>query len=177
MSAERELSLLRAQNPFKLAIVSGAPFTRPNDTTAYASGDLVANSVTAASVVPITLTVASAIDALFRIRRVRLKKSGVVITNASFRVHFYRNTPGVPAGGDNAAWSTAEAGYLGSIDVTVDKAFTDGAKGFASATIGAEIIAQPTSGAATIFALLEARGAYTPAAQEIFTIEAEIEQA
>jgi hypothetical protein len=177
MGIETALEGLRGHNPFKLAIVAAASFTRPNDTTAYASGDLVANSTTAATVTRSSLSVSRLADSLIRIRRVRLKKSGAVITNASFRVHFYRTDPGVPAGGDNAAWSTAESGYLGSIDVTIDKAFTDGAKGFGAATAGAEVIAQPGVGLQTIFALIEARAAYTPAAQEIFTLEAEIEQA
>lgn len=168
MGIEKEISNL---NPFRWAVAS-ANFTRPADTTAYASGDLVANNTTAGSVAALSLTIARGNDLLFCVRRVRLKKSNATLTNASFRVHFHRTAP-TPTNGDNGAWLTTEAGYLGSVDVTVDKAFADGAKGLGAFAAGAEIVAQPTSGAQTIFALIEARAAYTPASAEVFTLEVE----
>jgi hypothetical protein len=156
-----------------------ANFTRPADTNVYASGDLVANSVTAASVVPLSFTMARINDASGMIRRVRLKISGTVITNASFRIHFYRNDPSASSGianGDNGVWSTKEAGYLGSCDVTVDKAFTDAAEGVGIPNNGTEINFIPTSGAQTVYALIEARAAFTPISAEVFTVTAEILQ-
>lgn len=157
------------------ADVASGNFTRPNDTTAYASGDLVANSTTAGSVTPISLTVARANDATGMIRRVRLNKSGTGTTNASFRVHFYRTSPTL-TNGDNGVWLSTVAGYLGACDVTIDKVFSDAAKGTGAPLVGSEINFLPTSGARTIFALVEARGAYTPAAQEVFTVEVEVLQ-
>jgi hypothetical protein len=70
-----------------------ATFTRPADTNVYASGDLVANSTTAGSVAPMAFTIGR--DALGKggmVRRVRLRKSGTSITNASFRLHLYLQT-------------------------------------------------------------------------------------
>lgn len=153
--------------PFYADYVTATAFTRPNDTTAYASGDLVANSTTAGSVVPVSLTLDKTTHAVpFGIKGVRLKKSGTGVTNASFRVHFYTASP-VVTNGDNGAWlSDNAATYLGSVDVTVDKAFSDGAAGVATAT---ELVAVPSS-AGVIYALVEARGAYTPGAQETFTL-------
>lgn len=147
-----------------------ASFTRPADTTAYASGDLVANSTTAGSVVPLTVSAANLAGGEAAVRRVRLMKSGTGVTNAAFRVHLYRESP-VPANGDNGAWSTDEAGWLGAVDVTIDKAFTDGAVGVAAAAAGAEIAFDR---ATALYALIEARGAYTPASGEVFTLEAEV---
>ena len=69
-----------------------ASFTRPNDTTAYASGDLVANSTTAGSVVPLQIdlgNVAAVGHGITRITRARLTKSGTSPTNANFRIHLY----------------------------------------------------------------------------------------
>jgi hypothetical protein len=149
-----------------------ANFTRPADTNVYASGDLVANSVTAASVVPLSWTVARINDSTGMIRRVRLKISGTVITNASFRVHLYQNDPSASSGianGDNGVWSTKEAGYLGSCDVTIDKAFTDGAEGVGTPNNGTEINFIPKSGTQTIYGLIEARAAFTPISAEVFT--------
>lgn len=149
-----------------------ANFTRPNDTTAYASGDLVANSTTAGSVTPLTYTSAASFFGQFYIRRARLKKSGTSVTNASFRVHFYGASP-TCANGDNAAWSTTESTYYGAADVTVDQAFSNGAKGVGAPNSGTEIPVEFTQGSA-FYCLIEARGSYTPAAQEVFTLELEL---
>src|SRR5712691_11966257 len=104
-----------------------AGFTRPNDTTAYASGDLVANSVTAGSVVPMEIAIqGNSMPGSTRITRVRLAKSGTTATNANFRVHLYGASP-TPTNGDNGARLTDQAlNYLGAIDVAAMKAFSDG---------------------------------------------------
>lgn len=155
--------------------VASASFTRPSDTTAYASGDLVANGTTAGSVVPLSLTVARVALGSGMIRRCRLRKSGTSLTNAQFRVHFYSTAP-TPANGDNGAWSTdGVANYLGAVDVTIDKVFTDGAAGNGVPLVGSEINFALASGQA-VSALIEARAAYTPVSGEVFTLTAEVLQ-
>ena len=150
-----------------------ASFTRPADTTAYASGDLVANSVTAGSVVPMQFTASRATGKGGMIRRIRLRKSGTGVTNASFRLHLYSAAPSTIANGDNGAWSTSGvADYIGALDVTMDRAFTDGAAGNGLPITGGEI----NYVADTLFGLLEARGAYTPASGETFTVTLELLQ-
>jgi hypothetical protein len=151
--------------------VTSTTFTRPADTTAYASGDLVANDTTAGSVTPMTFTAARFALGGFKIKRVRLKKSGTVLTNAQFRIHFYRTTITTITNGDNGAWNTSHSGYLGSVDVTMDKAFTDGAQGEAVC----DIRGNPAS-STTILALLEARAAYVPISGEVFTPTLELER-
>lgn len=152
-------------------------FTRPANTTAYAEGDLVANSATAGSVEPVSLDLATPSGLMgWYVRRIRFSKSGTSTTNASFRVHLYSSSP-TPANGDNGAYSTDEAAsYLGALDVTVGQAFTDGAVGVAVPNAGNEINVGAGSGAGkyTIYALVEARGAYTPGSGEVFTLAAEI---
>lgn len=145
-------------------------FARPSDTTAYALGDLVANSTTAGSVMPLTLMAANQAGGGQLLRRLRLRKSGAGVTNASFRVHLYSASPTV-ANGDNGAWSSnGVATYLGAVDIAVDKAFTDGAAGNGAPLVGAEI---SFDAATAVYALIEARAAYTPVSGEIFTLEAE----
>ena len=152
-------------------IASAPTFTRPGDTLAYASGDLVANSTTAGSVTALQFSAAQIASASFQVRRARIAKSGTSVTSASFRLHLYAASP-TPANGDNGAWSTNQAAnYLGSVDVTVDKAFTDGAAGQATT----EINARGASGG-VIYGLLEARAAYTPASAETFTVSIEVMQ-
>lgn len=156
-------------------IVAGDSFARPSDTTQYASGDLVANSTTAASVVPLTFTVSQIKATGFLIRRARIKKTNTSTTSASFRLHLYKQSP-VPSNGDNAAWLTAEKLHLGSMDVAMDKVFTDAAKGIAVSNEGTDIIGLPDDNTLTIYGLLEARATYTPASGETLSVTLEILQ-
>ena len=152
-----------------------ASFARPADTTQYTSGDLVANSTTAGSVTPIEFTVARVAAGSGMIRRARIGKSGTGITSASFRLHLYSASPTV-TNGDNGVWlSNQAANYIGAIDVTVDKAFSDGAAGNGIPQIGSDINFKLDSGK-NIYALLEARGAYTPISKEQFSIALEVLQ-
>ncbi len=147
--------------------------TRPADTTAYASGDLVANSTTAGSVVPMSITIGSYTGG-FRIRRVKLHKSGTSTTNAQFRVHLFNAAPATVTNGDNGAFSVSGvADYIGSFDVTMGQAFTDGAAGFAAPATGSDAAAVLTTN--VVRAHLEARAAYTPASGEVFTLTLETE--
>jgi hypothetical protein len=149
-----------------------ATFTRPNDTTQYAIGDLVANNTTAGSVTPMSLTLGNSFGTgQFRLTRVRLAKSSVGVTAATFRVHLFSASP-TSAAGDNAAFSTTISGWLGAIDVPAMTAFSDGAVAVGAATAGSELLVKLASGA-TVFALLAALGTYTPTAQETFTLTIE----
>lgn len=160
-------------------VVVGGSFSRPADTTAYASGDLVANSATAGSVVAIPVTAARINGGSARVTRARLKKSSASLTNAQFRVHLYRDDPAASTGisnGDNGAWLTKEATYLGSFDITMDRAFSDAAKGVGVPTTGPFVAFEAAAGSQLIYALIEARAGYTPASAETFTLALEIDQ-
>lgn len=146
-----------------------ASFTRPADTTAYASGDIVANSPTAGSVVPMNFgDVRKGPGFGSRIRRVRLTKSSAPVTNAQFRLHLFNVLPTVSSG-DNAAIAitTGAAGYIQSLDLTIAQTFGDGA------TVQGTTEVNVVSG--TLYGLLECRGAYTPTSGEIFTVGLEVE--
>jgi hypothetical protein len=154
--------------------VIAATFTRPADTTAYASGDLVANSTTAGSVVPMQWPVTSALGGSGMIRRARIHKTGTSVTSASFRLHLYNASP-TPSNGDNGAWLTNKYdNYMGAIDITVDRAFTDGAAGNGVPISGSEINFDMPGNSILIYGLLEARGAYTPGNAEQFSVWLEV---
>ncbi|MCA3700825.1 MAG: hypothetical protein IOB84_13715 [Brevundimonas sp.] len=145
------------------------PFTRPADTTAYASGDLVANSTTAGSVASVLLEPGVAAGGQRLVRRVRLRKSTTVLTDALFRVHLYAGAAPTFANGDNAAWSTNGFDrYLGSVDVLMDRAFTDGAMGLASPAMDIQY-----DGSLDLRAVVEARAVYGPGNAEVFGVDAE----
>lgn len=155
-------------------INASATFTRPADTTAYASGDLVANSTTAGSVAPMTLTVARKAAGSVQVIRAKVRKTTAGLTGAVFRVHLFNSSTITATNGDNGAFLTsASANYLGYVDVTMDEAFSDGAVGYAGYTQPPTIkLASGTD----IYALLEARGAYTPGNAEQFTLTLEVIQ-
>lgn len=159
---------------FGTLITPSNNFTRPADTTTYASGDLVANSTTAGSVVPLSWTAARVATGNFFIRRIRLTTSSTSVTLSNFRVHFYTTLPTV-TNGDNGAWLSPTSGWIGAMDVTVNEAFSDGAAGNGSPNIGSELGVALASGQ-LIYGLIEARAAYVPTSGEVFTVILEVYQ-
>lgn len=152
-------------------VATSNTMVRPADTTAYAVGDLVANSVTAGSVAPLTftgLTSGPQYGGTVRIDRVRVRTSSISVSNALFRVHFYAATV-TPSNGDNAAWLTPVANYIGAADVTVDEVFSNGAEGVGLPVVGAAILGNVPAGA-NLFALIEARAPYVPTSAGTFTV-------
>ena len=156
--------------------IAAVSFTRPANTTAYAVGALIANSTAAGSVAPMVLSAARDWDFTGMIRRARLKVNDTAWANATVRVHCYRTAPTV-ANGDGGAWSSSESEYLGALDVTLDKQFTDPVvKGFGVPNTGSEINFAPQSNTTSIYCLLEARTAVTPAASSSWTLTLEVLQ-
>lgn len=157
-----------------------ATFTRPADTTAYAAGDLVANSTTAGLVVPLTFSEAVRVPGeAIRIERARLRKSSAGLTNAQFRVCILR-VPPVVSVGDNGVFDNANvmaisdiAEYVGAFDISMDKAAASGARGVGVPTVGSGITLVPGNGTSAIYALIQATAAYTPASGEAFTLTLE----
>jgi hypothetical protein len=154
-------------------VSSTASFTRPNDTTAYASNDLVANSVTAGSVTPMSFVLPKGKGDGFKIVAAKVQKSGTTPTNANFHIRLYGSSPTV-ANGDNGAWSSNLSSYLAKIDVAIAEAFTDGCAIVDSLSESADIHFVTTGN--TIYGLLVADAAYTPAAQEVFTVTLILDQ-
>jgi hypothetical protein len=160
--------------------VVGASFVRPANTTAYANGQLVANSVTAGSVTPLPLAVGRLNGGTAVVKRGRLTKSGTTVTYATFRAHFFKAAP-TPSNGDGAAFLTSGAlNWIGSMtfDMTAASAmvFTDGAKVIGVPDVGSQIILDTGSASQDIYALIEVLAAYVPANAETFTLALEIEQ-
>lgn len=173
-------------NPMPIAGVAvvTATFSRPADTTAYASGDLVANSTTAGSVTPMEFTVGRQTDLGATILRARVKVEDAAWKNASLCLHLFRDAP-ICSVGDNGAFNSSEtlqcteAGYLGVIELTLDKQFAGGTvavKGIGAPSTGAGINTVPASGQRKIYGLLESRSVLTPASAAAFSVTLEILQ-
>lgn len=151
----------------KIATAS-ASFTRPNDTTAYAANDLVANSTTAGSVTPMTFQLPNFNGQGFRITACKIAKSGTTATNGNFHLRLYTTSP-TCANGDNGAWSTNQvATYIGKVDPAIVEAFTDGCAVVDTSLTTTTLHMVIPSG--VLYGLLVADAAYTPAANEVFTV-------
>lgn len=156
-------------------------FNRPANTTQYAQNELVANSATAASVVPLRWDV-GAVQGKGRIDRVRLFTDNETVTTATFNLHLFSADPGTPGAGDNGAYSvTSVRNWIGTVACDLatgaEVTSTDKAKGFAvSGGIGFDTKLAAGGGQA-VYGLLETATAatYTPASEELFEVCLEIE--
>lgn len=165
-----------------MIINPSATFDRPTDTTAYASGDLVANSTTAGEVIPLKFNISKLPHKSGVVGYARLFKNHQTVTNATFNLHLFSQSPTV-TNGDNGAVAVSTAQYyLGiiAIDMTTG-AFvtaTDSIKrerkldGTNAGLITFDISSDPA--AREIFGLLEATAAYAPQNAEVFEVTLEI---
>lgn len=160
-------------------------FTRPGDTTAYASGDLVANSTSAGSVLPLifrsdTSEVPNgALNGCY-FPAIRCHKSTNTVTNASFRIHLYLVLPTFTSAGDNSAFSTVVAtgntSWRGSYDITFSHASADGASGIAVPSDGVIFPMNIVPAGNPVYGLVEARAAYSPGNAEAFQFRLLVEK-
>lgn len=153
-------------------------FTRPANTTQYADADLVANSATAGSVVPLKFQVSGLSSGRGRVRRARLHHSQATNTDSHFSLHLFSADPTstAPTNGDNGAFALAvgSGSYLGEIAIdgtTLGMVATDGA--MHQAAPASPIIYDLDTGR-TLYGLIEAKDTYTPASAEVFTVTIEV---
>lgn len=142
-------------------------FSRPANTTAYTAADLVANSTTAGSVVPLTFAVG---EGGVRIKAVQITKTDETdVANSDFSLHLFGDSPTV-ANGDNGALSYNFSSKFADIEFATMVAATDVA--WASSD-GLDI---NWNGTGYIYGLIEADGAYGPASGETFSVTLVFEQ-
>lgn len=176
-ASETEAPYVGSDNPLPVAagrvvVVTAPTMTRPADTTAYTTGDLVANSTTAGSVVPLEFDVGGG-SGMVRKIRIRTNRTSGGTTNAVFRVFLFRTAPTV-AGGDNAAFNPANAAnFIDAMDVVLNEQFSDGAANSSNGAAG-EINYSLPSGSTKLFGLVRAGAGYTPASAEQISVALEV---
>ena len=168
---------LPVQAVTRMVVAAASAMTRPANTTAYTALDAVSNNTTAGSVTAISFTASDVNDAPLSLERVRIEcsMSGSAIDGKSFRVWLYQSDPTASTGivgADNAAFSTKKGTYIGSM-VGQFKTFSDGSMALCVPEDGARIITKPTSGAKTIYALLQTLSDFTPTSGATFTLTLE----
>lgn len=159
-----------------------ATFKRPADTTAYAAGDLVANSTTAAAVIPLEFDITKIKCRAGVIGYLRLYKSTATVTLATFVLHLFAEAPVVTAG-DNAALAVASArhflgsaacdlstgAFVATADVRARFAVLSGTSPALIAFDNSDKLVKKS-----LYGLLVATAGYTPASGEQFTVTLEI---
>lgn len=148
-----------------------ASFARPADTTPYGIGDLVANSTTAGSVLPLDF---GSVDGV--LEGLRIRKTSAGVTGASFRLWLYavpmignNSTYISVANGDNGALSLSTLGrFVGRFTIAAME--THAALAEAWGVMTPDDALRYLIGGQRIIGYLEARGAYTPANAETFEV-------
>lgn len=154
---------------FKI-IDTSVSFTRPANTTAYSSSQLVANSTTNTSVVPLKFYIGY--GQTFKVCKAGVKFNSATNTNAQFKLHLYNQSPTV-TNGDGAAWLSTESGYQGNIAIDCTaQTFSDNSKGIGvyintSVEIPLLCVCDANN---FLYGLLMATAAYTPTSAEVFTV-------
>ncbi len=150
-----------------------ASFTRPANTTAYTAKDAVGTSTTNV----LALSGASTGSGQGgEIMGFSMVCSNITVTNKSFRIHFYTAEPSDIA--DNAVNTVLAANadnYLGYLDSGTHEASGTGGGSYCSVK-AAQPIPYRTAAGSTLYAVLEAVGAYTPASAETFGIKVHVHQ-
>jgi hypothetical protein len=139
-------------------------FARPANVTAYGAGDLVANSTTAGSVVPLSFKFPTGYGRMVRVESVYGQIDNTTPTNCDLTLYLYKDSP-VSAAGDNAAYSAPLASLQAVINVGQLVAHSDGSclwnhLGSADSPV------VELDGDGILYGLLSVGGAYTPASAE-----------
>lgn len=156
------------------SVVVGGSFTRPANTTAYTIGNLIANSTTAGSVVPIPCAAARVNAGTGVVRRIRVSTNQTGLTGTEIvRVTLYKNSPTVTNGDGGAFAANGIASLsLGYTDVVLTHVYNDGSKGFAAV----DIVFDAASGSQNIYATLETRTGFTPTSGATYALALEVLQ-
>jgi hypothetical protein len=161
----------------RMFIAPSYSFTRPGNTTQYGAGDLIANDVDAADVVPLKFSTEK-INDRGKIVAVRLFTSTTTVTAAIFALHLFRTAP-TPGVGDNGAFSVASVrDLLATVACNMSSGSTvssaDKMQRFALST---PIVFEAPFGQRMIYGLLATgtSGTYSPASGELFEATLEIE--
>jgi hypothetical protein len=152
----------------RLINAAASAMTRPANTTQYSAGDAVSNNAAAASVVPISFAAADLADAPVMLTHLQLlsNDTGPATAGAIFEVWLFNADPTANSGvggGDNAAFSQKQAGFIGRMSGAFIAA-SDGSMAVLTPVEGSFITTRPAAGGVTLYALLKTLAIFTPSA-------------
>lgn len=155
--------------------VRTASFTRPNDTTQYAAGDAVSDDATTATAATFALPSMAAVAGMGGvIQSVTLHKTDVDAVGADFDIYFFSTQPGGTTYEDNAAEAITDAVFqtcVGFVALTAAANARSMALGDIYCRTNLNLVYECAAASTTLYFVIVARGTYTPAAQEVFTLK------
>lgn len=168
-------ALVSGSNPLPVVVTAAyaasASKTRPNDTTAYAALDVIAESASAGTVWTFA-GIGPSGGGKVTINQLTLKVdvSDVPAGMAQFRLHLYSSSP--TAINDNATFnlpSGDRAKYLGYIQTPIPIDLGD-TLWSATEDLAAPVRKQVVLESSTVYGILQTVGAFTPTAQAVKTL-------
>lgn len=150
----------------RLIVATGSTVTRQANATPYAASDAVSDNATAGSVTAGTVTLSDTNDDPIAVETIVLHSTDTGVAGKRFTAWLYQSDPTASTGivgGDNVAFSTKKGTFIGKMTGTFST-FSDGSAGELVPENGGRIIYKPTSGAKTLFYLLQTLDAFTPSA-------------
>lgn len=154
-------------------------FTRPADTTQYSAGDAVSDNATTPTAATFVLTGMAGISrGGGKITGVWLHKSDQDLTGADFDVYFFDTQPAAAGWEDNAAIAITDAEWKQCVGFVQLTAAADGVSVVTGDLFGKtnlDIAYQCASGSTSLYPVIVARGTYTPASGETFTLRVGVE--
>lgn len=161
---------MRIARPFSRS----AAFTRPSDTTQYSAGDGVSDNTTTATSATFTLLgMASNEGCGGVIHSVTLHKSDQDQTGADFDIYFFDTQPVNTGYEDNAAIAITDAEWARCVGAVRIASATDWASvgnGDIACKSNLDLPYTCVKGSQSLYFVVVARGTYTPASAEIFTL-------
>jgi len=161
-----------------MMLVRAARITRPNNTTPYSAGQLLANNTTAGSVTPFVFTHDSVVQPV-QVNRFIMRSSNDTVTNKNYQLYLFSVSP-VVTNGDGAAFAVTGpngTNNLGGVYGSTAAVNTGGGSinYFYPMDAGAAFTNGWVPQAFTLpfYGLIKVNAAYTPTAQETFDISAE----
>lgn len=156
--------------------IAGTAVTRPANTDAYAALDSISNNATAGSVTALVDALSAANNEPIDLFSVLLVTgdTGPGTAGAIIRLHLFNSDPTLNSGvvgGDNAAWSNKQAGWLGSLSGPMTL-FSDGSRGVLTPDSGLGFLTClfPGTNTGNFWHQLQTLSAFTPSANStIFT--------
>jgi len=149
-------------------------FNRPANTTQYAAGDGVSDNATTPTVATFTLKgMAPSYGMGGVITGVTLHKSDQDLTGADFDVYFFDTAVVATGFEDNAAIAITDAEWKTMVDFVQLTASSDGVSvvtGDAFGKTNLDIHYRCAAESTDLYVVIVARGTYTPASAETFTL-------
>lgn len=151
-----------------------ASFTRPSDTTQYTAGDGVSDNTTSATSATFTLKSMGPIGGMGGIiHSVTLHKSDDDLTGADFDVYFFKAQPVNTGYEDNAAIAITDAEWQNCVGFVSFVGSTDGRSvqnGNVYCKTNLDLPYEVADTDLALYFVVVARGTYTPASAEVFTL-------